>query len=184
MRIFGRMEKMTKKIGVYLLIKNKKVIYVGRSKNVERRIKNHTDKEYDEVKIVECQLEETGIKEQELIKQHLPKYNDIPNRDSYSGLVNMRKKSVEEIVSYLFKVYEELDRDEHPIEECDHCKKRFDYNQGGLNVISEKEILCYDCTEKKYGYDFAQSCDVTSPSYKRIKKMVHTRYWKDLLEVL
>ena len=40
--------------GVYFLIKNKKIVYVGQSVNVFVRIKGHSGKEFDSVTIVRC----------------------------------------------------------------------------------------------------------------------------------
>jgi len=49
--------------GVYFLVKNRQVVYVGQSKNVFSRITKHTDKDFDSVACVPCLAESLDVLE-------------------------------------------------------------------------------------------------------------------------
>jgi len=68
-------------VGVYELVSNGEVIYVGQSINVDRRIKEHSDKVFDAVNIHECEECELDSLEVSYIKKYLPVLNirDNPN---------------------------------------------------------------------------------------------------------
>lgn len=78
-------------IKIYVLLKNyncdrsgldsERVVYVGQSKNVERRIKNHKDKDFDRYLIArDCNdLGEAKEWENFYIKKYDPKYNKSLN---------------------------------------------------------------------------------------------------------
>lgn len=71
---------------IYLLIKNKEVVYVGRTNNLDNRIKSHKrqGKDFDEVKIMEIgndvnAYDLTELAEYYYIKKYKPKYNGCIN---------------------------------------------------------------------------------------------------------
>lgn len=61
--------------GIYLLIKDGGVVYVGQSINIERRIKQHTDKEFDSYEAIKCDGDLLDSAEAFYITLHNPKYN-------------------------------------------------------------------------------------------------------------
>ena len=64
-------------IGVYSLFDKDVIVYVGKSKQVEERIKNHKydGKIFDRYECVECLEEEMNELEISEIRRHKPKYN-------------------------------------------------------------------------------------------------------------
>ncbi len=58
---------------VYILINKDEVIYIGATKTPERRVKQHTDKDYSHFVIIETDGY-LGL-ERELIRFHKPKFN-------------------------------------------------------------------------------------------------------------
>jgi len=64
-------------VGVYLLLKSKKVVYVGQSVDIERRIKEHRadNKDFDDYSIVQCSKELLNTTEEAFILQHNPILN-------------------------------------------------------------------------------------------------------------
>lgn len=64
-------------VGVYFLKQNEKIVYVGQSVNIERRIKDHknSDKVFDDYTYVECDKELLNSTEESFILQHNPVYN-------------------------------------------------------------------------------------------------------------
>jgi predicted GIY-YIG superfamily endonuclease len=66
--------------GCYLLVKGTKVVYVGESKNVLRRLFDHKEKDWDNyVFIPEPTSEGRKAMEARLIESHKPKYNKALN---------------------------------------------------------------------------------------------------------
>jgi hypothetical protein len=41
-------------VGIYFLVKGTKVVYVGQSLNVHRRISDHRDKDFDRYAVIQC----------------------------------------------------------------------------------------------------------------------------------
>lgn len=67
-----------KEIFVYLLLKNKKVVYVGQTTNGLNRIKQHKknkEKDFDDFKIIKCTKRELNELENFYIIKYKPKYN-------------------------------------------------------------------------------------------------------------
>lgn len=61
---------------IYYLLKNDEVVYVGQTRQGLLRPFCHIrDKDFDEVKIIECKKEELDSKEAEAISKYTPKYN-------------------------------------------------------------------------------------------------------------
>lgn len=69
--------------GVYFLIKNNEIIYIGSSKSPINRIYQHSDKHFDFYYIKECCLEDLKNLESNMIFDHSPKLNkSIPSKDN------------------------------------------------------------------------------------------------------
>jgi len=63
-------------IGIYFLKKNKEVVYVGQSIDIERRVKEHSkEKEFDDYSYIECDKSLLNSMEQSFILQYNPKLN-------------------------------------------------------------------------------------------------------------
>lgn len=64
-------------IGIYLLKKNDKVVYVGQSINIEQRIKQHkkSEKKFDDYMSIECDKNLLNETEESYILLFNPKYN-------------------------------------------------------------------------------------------------------------
>lgn len=84
--------------GVYLLWRNNKVIYVGQSNYLIRRINNHNHANFDlfSFEIIEDN-EKRALKEQELIKRYSPMLNkiDLKQKISTLGTYKHRKHRLE-----------------------------------------------------------------------------------------
>jgi len=64
--------------GVYFLIENNEVVYVGQSNDIESRIRNHryeNTKQFSEVVYFRCKQNTLRYHEKKYIKLFLPKYN-------------------------------------------------------------------------------------------------------------
>ena len=76
--------------GIYFLLKEKKIVYIGQSVNIFSRINAHTkDKDFDEVRFFKCQREDLDKVEIFFIKLIKPelngayKFGEIPDLESY-----------------------------------------------------------------------------------------------------
>ena len=65
----------TSLVGIYFLIKDKEIVYVGQSTNVYRRIPSHLDKQFTGYAVVLCEKHELNILESLYIHCLQPKYN-------------------------------------------------------------------------------------------------------------
>lgn len=61
--------------GVYFLIKDGVVVYVGQSSNVEKRVLCHVDKDFDRWRVIGCNDSKRLEYERRLIKYFKPKFN-------------------------------------------------------------------------------------------------------------
>ncbi len=62
--------------GIYLLICNHEVVYIGQTLNVESRLKAHKiDKVFDRYHFFKCDVDKLNFFEEELIDRFRPKYN-------------------------------------------------------------------------------------------------------------
>lgn len=62
--------------GIYVLYRNKDIIYIGKSKNIFNRLKGHSDKEFTNAKsIIFKDLGNIDLYEPYLIKKYKPTYN-------------------------------------------------------------------------------------------------------------
>lgn len=75
---------------VYFLVKNKEVVYVGKSDRGMIRINEHsyTEKDFDSFYFVNCELEKLKNMENYYILKYKPKYNRNINKISSSELVS------------------------------------------------------------------------------------------------
>jgi excinuclease UvrABC nuclease subunit len=85
------------KTGVYFLIANKKIVYVGQSHNIPGRVAEHMlSKEFDSFAFVPAKKEELDSLERAYINKFLPVYNRDPTteklRKQAIPLVRKRKK--------------------------------------------------------------------------------------------
>ena len=65
------------KIGIYFLINDDKIVYVGQTKNGLRRIMQHYDKTFNKYSFVETTLEDLDYYEDLYIMKYQPKYNNF-----------------------------------------------------------------------------------------------------------
>jgi hypothetical protein len=82
-----------KKQFIYFLIKNDEVVYVGQTKKQGlRRPFSHTDKDFEEVKIICYEEEKIDMMEDYYIKKYMPKYNKNLNYSENYSLMRARNK--------------------------------------------------------------------------------------------
>jgi predicted GIY-YIG superfamily endonuclease len=67
--------KIYEESGVYFLIKDNNIIYIGKTKIGVRRVCQHRDKNFDSFSFLKCQKEEIDIIESYFIKKFKPMYN-------------------------------------------------------------------------------------------------------------
>ena len=72
--------------GIYFLVNNKKVVYVGQSTNILSRIVGHGDKIYKEIYYLICKQEELEILETHFIVSLNPEYNK-----THSAMISLNK---------------------------------------------------------------------------------------------
>lgn len=65
--------------GIYFLIARNKIIYIGKSTFLERRIARHSSVKYTQVRVIECQADKLMEYERRLIQYFRPKYNKQHN---------------------------------------------------------------------------------------------------------
>ena len=81
--------------GVYMLIDHGEIVYIGQSANIQQRINSHKkDKQFDDVRIIDCNKIDRRIVERDLIHKHSPKYNkcqhkSVPNLDGVTIRFNI-----------------------------------------------------------------------------------------------
>lgn len=61
--------------GIYLLIDNHEVVYIGQTLNIHQRLKSHKDKIFDRYHFFRCEIDKLNFFEEELIDRFRPKYN-------------------------------------------------------------------------------------------------------------
>ena len=75
---------------VYFLLKNSEVVYVGQTQHGLKRPLSHCDKDYDEIKILYCSVEELDFIEDTYIQKYKPIYNKQNNYGMRWGLKRVR----------------------------------------------------------------------------------------------
>lgn len=69
--------RKTKKIGIYFLIKNNNIIYIGQSADIEKRIIQHeAKKDFDSYSYYECDIKMLFIYERVFLDKYLPELNN------------------------------------------------------------------------------------------------------------
>lgn len=64
--------------GIYFLIREGVIVYVGKSGNVYRRVSDHTKtKEFDRISVIECSAESLDALERVYIKKFKPVLNIV-----------------------------------------------------------------------------------------------------------
>src|SRR5690625_394111 len=72
---------------IYFLLKDEKVVYVGKTKNVKRRLNEHKGKVFDDYKLLKCTSDESSFLEDKYITKFDPKYNNSLNsKGEYKSL--------------------------------------------------------------------------------------------------
>lgn len=67
-------------VGIYFLIWENEIVYIGKSNDVYTRIKQHKDKIFDRYSIIECPIEELELWEGIFIHEFKPELNkNLPN---------------------------------------------------------------------------------------------------------
>lgn len=77
--------------GVYFLVKDGEVVYVGQSKNCHGRIGQHPDKDFDSYAFYPCSKDELDIFESAYIHYLQPRLNGCLNNGSKSAPISFHK---------------------------------------------------------------------------------------------
>lgn len=87
---------MAKEYLVYLIIKGRKVVYVGHTFNLRTRLQLHKVKDFDRVKRIQCTSKAQALDmEKKLIKKHSPEFNYIkPKGDRKAVNVKVSKEAI------------------------------------------------------------------------------------------
>ncbi len=93
--ILSKKDNLKQIIGIYFLIKNHKIIYVGQSQqDVRYRIQIHfMEKDFDNFYILECPREYLSTLEAHFIVKFEPELNDytLPSNPVYKSLAQLKK---------------------------------------------------------------------------------------------
>ena len=94
--------------GIYFLKQGEKVVYVGQSVNIENRVKQHTDKEFDSYHYIECSNDLLDSTELAFITLYQPIYNK--NGISSQMIKTYLEETSNDFVMYRIdkKVYKQL----------------------------------------------------------------------------
>lgn len=69
--------KRQKKIGIYFLIKNNIIVYIGQSTDIEKRIFQHEcKKDFDSYSYYECEIKMLSLYERIFLDKYLPVLNN------------------------------------------------------------------------------------------------------------
>ena len=80
-----------KKEFIYFLLKDNVVVYVGQTKKQGlKRPLSHTNKDYDEIKIIYYETSKIDFMEDYFIKKYKPKYNKALNHNQNYSLTRIR----------------------------------------------------------------------------------------------
>ena len=82
------MTNYTIETGVYFLIRQKVVVYVGRTKNLDQRLLGHTNKQYDDVRFFPCPESKLSYYENRWIARFKPEYNAKAGRPKHQDPKN------------------------------------------------------------------------------------------------
>jgi len=94
--------------GIYFLMSNNEIVYVGQSKNIYARIHSHsTSKKFDSVSWVLCDATERSAMETAYIMLYEPKLN---GRIPQTGMISTPIKLQDFISDYFYKESQEIAR--------------------------------------------------------------------------
>lgn len=71
---YANQSKVPQVAGVYVIIDGDEICYVGKSRNIYKRLLNHRF-EYDQIVVIECEQEEISLCEIRLIALLCPQFN-------------------------------------------------------------------------------------------------------------
>lgn len=78
--------------GIYFLLKDKKIVYVGQTTRGYCRIFQHiNNKDFDSFSYFDCDKKELSKIESSLILKYRPKYNKVISRDEYRTVKRVNK---------------------------------------------------------------------------------------------
>lgn len=145
-------KRINKKTGIYFLIKNDEVVYVGQTKRGLARIYNHEEKEWDSFYFVKVENQKDLLKKEKyFINKYKPIYNkELQISEKNSSFENIRdqinneKIFQKEITTYNIRKFLEFinyKTKTKPItkEEASIILKIIYNNQKTMNKILEKE---------------------------------------------
>lgn len=89
--------------GIYFLIKNKQIVYIGQSRNIAVRVTGHKDKDFDSVSYVTCKKELLDITETLYILAYNPVLNGEIRTRGADGYRPCTPISLESITSMFSK---------------------------------------------------------------------------------
>lgn len=90
--------------GVYFLLDEDEIIYIGSSKHIVSRVYSHTssEKHFNQVRFISCDNESKEQLEAQLIIEHNPKYNlGLPGVEDYVTLNHCLSQSKAELNSLI-----------------------------------------------------------------------------------
>jgi hypothetical protein len=85
-----------KTVFVYFLLDGDEVVYVGQTKNGMSRPLQHTDKVFDSIYVIYCDVSELDYLEDKYMTKYRPKYNKQPNHFMNISLSRARDMAREE----------------------------------------------------------------------------------------
>jgi excinuclease UvrABC nuclease subunit len=89
--------------GVYLLFDKDELVYVGKSMDVIRRLKEHKAKKFDSMKIIKCSDETSSFLERLLIEYYFPKYNIDGYTKKLKAIFALRETRIIDFINKLEK---------------------------------------------------------------------------------
>lgn len=94
-RQFGKnIGKVYRGAGVYALLVESEVVYIGQTTNVIRRIGEHAaTREFDEYRFIRCEVDRLAQMERELIRIYRPTWNISQNRDLSDEMKRARARA-------------------------------------------------------------------------------------------
>ena len=95
-------------IGIYLLKKKNKVVYVGQSINIHRRVEQHKDKEFDSYDFIECDKSLLNCTEEFYILRYNPIYNKKRSEITVQCFTEKQAKTIKKISKEVLKNWKHL----------------------------------------------------------------------------
>lgn len=98
-------------VGVYFLIQNEKIVYIGQSTNIFKRLYEHKkdkDKSWDAYSYIECSAGELDIVESMYIFKYEPIYNSYSQEPNYQYDNSDKPKYKRSTPIYLDRIFKEF----------------------------------------------------------------------------